>query len=420
MYDLGVCPEFTGGSKFYSISEAFAMEMKNCTAGYACLDITPPLGTAMIGAGPRTVKGVFDPLYVRAVAFGEGDKSAVLLVCDLLGMYGKFGHSWPGQIAEELGLEKDSVILCCTHTHTGPSPASDKQYFAWLYRRLKDAAQMALDDRKSVTDVCWAEGEAPKGTAQVRRYVMKDGSITTHPVSCNPETIRHVSAGDNSIRVVRILREGGEEIALVNFQTHPDNVGGEFISADYPGMLCRRIEEERDNVRCVFLDGAEGQLVRNDKLHEFVPKSLENTQAYADVITDAALPLFEQTESTGMEGLHFAQKTIEPKSAPEGTKGWDDDYPEVRPLIISTMVFCGLALVGIPGEPYYEMGTHIRGYSKFPVTCVICQANGSHGYYPMLADFGHPGGSYEPNVTHVAPGTAEQMVVTAEEMLRAF
>ena len=406
--------------KFSKYLGGVVMELKNCTAGYACLDITPPLGTAMIGAGPRTVKGVLDPLFVRAVAFGEGEKSAVLLVCDLLGMYGKFGHEWPGKIAEELGLDKESVILCCTHTHTGPSPAADKQYFAWLYRRLCDAARMALDDSKPVADVRWAEGDAPKGTAQVRRYVMKDGSITTHPTSCDPDTIRHVSAGDNSMRVVQILREGGDEIDLVNFQTHPDNVGGEYISADYPGMLCKRIEAERENVRCVFLDGAEGQLVRNDKMHPFVPKSMENTAAYADIITDTALPLFNETVSTQTAGLHFAQKTLEPKSAPEGTKGYDESYPEVRPIIISTLVFCGVALVGIPGEPYYEMGTHIRGYSKFPVTCIICQANGSHGYYPMLADFGHPGGSYEPRVTHFVPGTAEQIMVTAEEMLRSF
>ena len=92
------------------------MEQKTCTAGYARLDITPPLGMAMIGAEPRTVKGVRDPLFVRAVAFGEGERHAVLLVCDLLGMYGPWGHEWPGKIAQDVGLEPDAVILCCTHT----------------------------------------------------------------------------------------------------------------------------------------------------------------------------------------------------------------------------------------------------------------------------------------------------------------
>ena len=47
-----------------------------CTAGFARLDITPPLGVPMIGAGPRTVKGVLDPLYVCYVAVSDGSAKA--------------------------------------------------------------------------------------------------------------------------------------------------------------------------------------------------------------------------------------------------------------------------------------------------------------------------------------------------------
>ena len=82
--------------------------MDNYTAGFARLDITPPLGLKMIGTGftgpLRFTKGVLDPLYVNAIAFGGEDKSAVILVCDLLGIYDSL-ELWPGEVAEKLGLD---------------------------------------------------------------------------------------------------------------------------------------------------------------------------------------------------------------------------------------------------------------------------------------------------------------------------
>lgn len=395
------------------------MDMTNCTAGFARLDITPPLDVAMIGAGPRKIKGVLDPLYVNAVAFGNGDCSAVLLVTDLLGMYGKFGNEWPGQIAEKLGLDKDSVILCCTHTHTGPSPVSDKMYFEWLFRRLCDAAQMALDDRKPVTDVCWSEGMT-EDTVFVRRYLTTDGQVVSHPKYGDPEIVGPVTDPDESVRLVRILRQDSPEIVLVNCQFHPDNVGGEYVSGDYPNALRNQIEALRDNVHCVYLDGAQGQLVGSTTMRPRVPKSHEKGTGFGIKLAGAVLPLFEKTISTGMSGLNWAQTTVALKAKPEGVKGYDDDYPEVRPVIVSAITFCGLALVGMPGEPFCEIGQQVRANSKYPVTCLMCQANGSHGYFPMEGDYAQPGNSYEPRVSHVLPGSAETLIRTAGDLLQTI
>ncbi len=392
------------------------MEMKDYSAGFARLDITPPLGVAMIGAGPRKTKGVLDPLYVNAVAFGDGEKSAVLLVADLLGMYGKFGFEWPGKIAQTVGLDKESVILCCTHTHTGPSPSADKEYFDWLFRRLCDAAQMALDDRKTMTDVCWAEGMT-EDTVFVRRYLTTDGRVVSHPKYGNPEIVGPVTDPDETVRLVRILREDAPEIAIVNCQFHPDNVGGEYVSADYPGALRNTVEQERDNVHCVYLDGAEGQLVGGTCMRPHVPKSHEKGTRFGVKLAGYTLPLFDKVVSTGKDGLQFAQATVDLKATPEGVKGYDDDYPDVRPVIVSTISFCGMGLVGLPGEPFCEMGQYIREHSPAEVTCISCQANGAHGYFPMEGDYAIPGDSYEPRVSHVEPGSAETLMKTAVELL---
>ena len=124
------------------------MDMTNFTAGFARLDITPFMGVEMAGSwNARGVQGVLDPLYVNAIAFGDGEKSAVLLVADLVGLRGMERELRP-QVAQAAGLSEDAVILHCTHTHTGPNVMADPQYKEFFGRRMCDAAIMALADRK--------------------------------------------------------------------------------------------------------------------------------------------------------------------------------------------------------------------------------------------------------------------------------
>ena len=56
------------------------MDMKNCTAGFARLDITPPMGVPLGGSWQaRNAKGVHDPLMVNAVAFGDAQNDIPML-----------------------------------------------------------------------------------------------------------------------------------------------------------------------------------------------------------------------------------------------------------------------------------------------------------------------------------------------------
>lgn len=392
------------------------MDMKNYSAGFARLDITPPLGVTMIGAGPRKTKGVLDPLQVNAVAFGGEDKSAVILVCDLLGMYGKFGDEWPAEIAEKLGLDKGSVFIHCTHTHTGPSPSADKEYLAWLFRRLCDAAQIALDDRKPVIDVQWAEGMT-EDLIFTRRYLMRDGRVETHPVAGNtgnPDIVRHYSDPDETVRLVRIIREEGREIVLTNSQNHPDRVGGEYVSADWPAAVRSRIEQERPGVHCIYMNGCQGQLVPGTKLRPHIPKSHKSAMELGNKMAEAMLPLFDKTVSTGMTGLGFAQKTLALKSIPSKAH---PEPPEYWDMVASVITFCGLGVGGLCGEPVSEVGEYVRANSKYPVSFVCCQTNGARGYLPMESYYGLPGTNYEANTTRLAPGGSEQLMNAVLELL---
>jgi len=429
------------------------MENAVYTAGFARLDITPPLGVAIPGAWNKRVGvGVLDPLFVNAIAFGRGDDCAVLLCLDLLGLYGTFAGQLPEKVASAVGLPKEAVFICCTHTHTSPSLGTDALYDEWFVRRLCDAATIAMRERKPVTDVQWAEANA-EGLAFVRRYYIKDGTVLTNPLAS--EVVRYACENDDSMRLVRILREDAPEIAIVNFQSHPDNTGGEYYSADYPGALRDRVEQGRSGVHCVFLDGAQGQMVRSSRFLPRVPASHQAAFDYGYKLGDFALGLFDKTVSTGKQGLSFGQQVTQLKTkrdssrVPEAERivalrmeGRNEEiHPSVKfanylyseanrilslekanldylPATVSAISFCGLALVGIPGEPFNELGKAIRTASGYSVTCVCCQTNGSLGYFPDSKGFDQ--GGYESYNTSVIKGSGEQLAETGIELLASF
>ena len=434
------------------------MDMQNYSAGFARLDITPPLGV-FIGGGwnDRYGKGVHDPLYVDAVAFGDGEKTAVLLVLDNLGLYGPSGTRWPREIEEKLGLEKDSLILCCTHSHTTPAVGTDKLYDEWLFRRLCDAATLAINDRKSIADVQWTENRC-EGMAFVRRYRLDDGTVMTNPAGADlARIVEPASETDDTMRLIRILREEGPEIVLANFQAHPANTGGDWYSADYPGAFRNKVEQLRENTRCVFLDGCQGQMVifPRGKDIGIVRGGREAVFAYGCKLGEMAAAMFDKTVSTGMVGLSFAAKQIEMKTKRDPARVPDAERVlqlhkegkdlEIHPVqkianyilsesrqilslersqrdyqasAVSVITFCGLALTGMPGEPFNEIGKRVRRDSKFPVTCLMCNANGAFGYFPTAEGFDQ--GGYESYNTPYVKGSAEQLADAANELLAAL
>lgn len=429
------------------------MDMTNFTAGFARLDITPFFGVAMGGSwNARGVQGVRDPLQVNAVAFGGEDKSALLIVADLVGIYGTQITEMIEAVAEAANVPVEAINIHCTHTHTGPSAAADEQYAAFLKRRICDAAVIAMADRKPVTDVRHAEVMTEDMTYP-RRYKLSDGTVMTNPAGEWAKMIvDYAGPNDESLRLVRILREDAPEIALVNFASHPDNVHGEYISADFPGAMRNTVEAAHKDVKCVFLQGCEGQMVIGTRLKPRTPSSYEKAMAHGAKLGGYVLDMFDKAVSTGQTGLSFGKKTtsmktkLDPARIPEAQRisdahkaGRDDlihpvqkfaNYMRVeanrilaldkeqlyyKEAQMSAITFCGMAIAGFPGEMFNEVGVQVRKNSRFPVTMTLALCNGALGYFPTAEAFEQ--GGYEAYNTSYAKGAAEQMADTADALL---
>ena len=433
-------------------------------AGFARLDITPPLGVRLGGYYfERFAEGVIDPLYVNALAFSDGEHTAVALVCDLLGVYNDEFRTWSADIADAAGIPVEAVFLHMTHTHTGPvvlgtREPSDPQYDAWLHRRLCDAAVMAVRDLKPITSIRATENES-KGYAFCRRFKMKDGRFQTWGHYIDPDIVAYASKADETFRLVRIAREGGEELALVNFQVHPDTMSGNLVSADYPGVLRELVEAAKPGTKCVFFDGCEGNMGTTDWWHgtDMRLKGKPGAERPGRFLAQSVLEAYDHVQPVEGEGVRFGRvhrmcktkldrENLEAQLAEADRLIYIHEHgneeeelgPDwiATPLVaeayqlrrmaaadlfevdmpVSALSVGGLALLGFPGEPFCEIGVHVRENSPYPVTFSCSQTYSCEGYYPTGEAYDQ--GGYEPRNTRYPKGIGEILMEMGDELLK--
>ena len=287
-------------------------------AGFARVDITPPLGSYMPGYyQERRAKEVLDPLQINMVAFSDGKTTALLAQYDTEAISDPVADMMRDAIVKATGVARDAILLHASHTHDGAFLCAqagqgsnaladarmsdvDRIYIDMAVTRSADAAVEAIRDLKPARLAC-AETEA-KRISFVRRYLMKDGKVRTNPGTNNPDVVKPVGSADESVRVLRVDREGGRPICIINFQTHPDVVGGETITADWPG-LTRSVFEAATfgEALCMVVNGTQGDvnhcnvIPRPGELNglkrdfDAVDRGYEHAWHMANVLASAAL-----------------------------------------------------------------------------------------------------------------------------------
>lgn len=247
---------------------------------------------------------------MRAVAFDDGSTKAMVIALDLCLLGQEYYDSFKESISGATGIDKDAIFINCSHTHTGPlvgtdfasGDSSSKAYDEFLIASVRDAAIYAVDDLCE-SRIETAMGEA-KGISFIRRFRMKDGSIATNPGVNNPNIDYPLGEPNETVKLVKILRDGRDDIFMVNYGTHPDSVGGEYISADYMGYVCSILESAVPSTKCIFLLGPQGDVnyvnvspakgesrISNIDF-DSVPRSIKHAEYMGRVIAGAVLSIW--------------------------------------------------------------------------------------------------------------------------------
>ncbi len=446
--------------------------MNTLNVGYGCVNVTPPLGIEMRGYyQDRHAKGVLDELYLRALALNCGAQTVLLLSMDICVIANPLSLQYRTYVAERTGLPLEAVFLSSTHTHTGPNLQPDARaedqilYRQLLFHKIADAANIALADLKPAK-MGYCVGTAPN-IAFSRRYRMKDGSVQTNPGVNNPDILYPIGEIDERVNVLRFHRKSADDLVLVNFGCHPDTVGGEFLSADWPGFLCRTVEQAIDGTKCIFFNGAQGDVNHvntaprggdlNDMQEGFdgVSRGYGHARHMGRVVAGAVLQVYDKVCYQDVDSLCIMQKDIQiPANLPR-----QDEVPKARYIVemegagrsselpysgmmLTTalanahrilrladgpssfeMMFGAVAignvvLIAIPGEPFSGVGIQLKQAQEWDLVLPLCLTNGCEGYFPMQEAYDE--GGYETAASSFKAGVAELIIREVTALLQDF
>src|SRR4051794_29190341 len=90
-------------------------------AGLKNVGITAPQGWGVSGHFyERLSSGIHDPLQGKAVVFRQGDESAALVFCDLIGVPATISTEVRQHASRKTHIPAANILIAATHTHTGP------------------------------------------------------------------------------------------------------------------------------------------------------------------------------------------------------------------------------------------------------------------------------------------------------------
>ncbi|MEK7403954.1 MAG: hypothetical protein AAB225_02500 [Acidobacteriota bacterium] len=430
---------------------AAAGEQAVFRAGAATSNITPPLGSPIVGGWePYPATYVHDELHARCLVLDDSRTRLAIAVSDNVGIAREVYDEAKRAINQKTGLPLAHMLMSSTHTHSAASargsgamvsrePLDDYQRF--VASRIADCVLMAIHNLEPAR-VGWGLGHEPSQVFN-RRWRMKPGTPMSNPFggadlavmnprSGDPNLLEPAGPTDPEIPFISVQAAGGRPIALLaNYSLHyVGGVGKGHVSADYFAMFAERIGEllgargQDPPFVGIMSNGTSGD-INNINFRDGSPRRrqpYEKMRMVANMVAAEVFRNWQTVEHRDWVPLGAAQTELEiglrvptqaqiewaqaalkkPKDAPrvhirEEIYGRRvlamKDYPPRMPLILQALRIGEVGIAAVPNEVLVQMGLEIKKRSPFPHTFTISLANGSYGYLPTVEQ--HKLGGYE-------------------------
>ena len=401
------------------------------TAGVARRVISPPKGIFLIGYGDRSKgnTGVHDDLTATALVLESGGVRVALVALDIL----TINEFVVDRVRARLAPTE--VILCCSHTHSGPiayanekSPRKNREYINSLVENIVAAVDEAQAKLQPVR-LEYSLGEASVGIN--RRERMPDGHME---IGRNP-----AGARDNSLQVVSVFSQSGERLAtVVNYACHGTVLGPAnlLVSADWIGAMRPRVESELGGLT-LFLQGAAAN-INPDMYWEdgrAFEKAAEQGHAVAEAVQDAVRSESEPVAEAPLEIVRVEAwlPTETRAETPRPPKNYgkpllslakmpgfmaifadlllNQRYPWRSvieavdgfwsvPMRINAVRIGSLALLTFAAETFTEIGMKVKAASPAQHTLFASVSDGCISYLHTAES--HPEGGYEVDIAPLA------------------
>jgi hypothetical protein len=416
-------------------------------AGAAAVDITPTQFPMNMPGGfsANQAEKAHDPFHSRALVLDDGKTTVAMVVVDVLGAGPEVLNEAKAIAAKQTGVAPEKMLICSTHTHSGPSVNTRTEIAAAYYKVFVEGiANSIIRAHAALRPAALGVASHPLPDEVFnRRWYLKPGQMPLNPfgkfdrVKMNPGTNPNVierPAGptDPDITILSVQDTKRKPLALfANYALH--YVGGApkgQMSADYFGEFARvmpsRLGGGEDFV-AMMSNGASGD-INNIPFGTSRPprEPFEQIRLVAAKAADTAWRAHQKIGKhrtqirLGMVQREVSLKyrrpspqdvaeakavlAIKDKAAIEKLPRLAQNYarsvvsaaerPEDQLTVQIQAIRIGdFAVCGIPFETFVEIGLDLKKRSPFPQTMVIGLANGRHGYLPTLEQ--HPLGGYE-------------------------
>ncbi len=378
--------------------------------GTSQIDITPLLGIELCGFANRSQPSdhVLDPLFARIICLEANGKRILLINLDLIGVEGSFVHRMRSELKFCFDIPEDHIQIFATHTHSGPGTVQlnfcgeyAPDFLDILGDKIIQGCDMALKDLESCT-IEFQEGLLELG--RNRR------SESDYPQRTRLGIISWIKA-DEDLKAL-----------MVNYAMHPVCMAGTGISADYPGCVCRNMQEKLPgNPLVMFGLAAAGDIdppgvgVSDEQMNDWGSKLAD--VALASIISDGSKKILLDTSVVRMESrlVEIPLRSLDPEEIDQyadrylADRKWNDEFGSSFSLAVqkwraemkrrvllgpysskkielNCLLIGRVALLFVNAELFSEFENLVRSEIDIPLMVISC-ANGLEGYLPDRKEY---------------------------------
>lgn len=415
-------------------------------AGFARVDITPPLGVQKMGwMADLPTETILDPLHARVVVLANQSERIAIFSLDVLSLRWRDIQDIRQRIEEAFGFPASNILIAATHNHAGPFTGRggifphETHYIETLKTRCVEAFGEAWRGLQP----------AEIGFSRVlefdvafnRRTVTRDGTVQTQLPFLTGEALYPEGPVDPEVAVWQVRSTQGRPLgAFVQFACHPvDHGGTREISSGWPGLLAAKVEASGVPV-CLFLNGAYGNVLNVD-FRQMKPLSMEATAEklfadYQSAVGKMALHDRDPHLASASRTLQLSFRDVTDDEYHGRVRGaqrfchdsvYEGEIDRLRKKIqhrgtqrveIQVLQMGNWYFAGIPAEYFVEFQLNLKT-SLFPKDVyVVGGANGMIGYVPTLDAFQR--GGYETTLgptSFMAPQTGDRIAEAVTEII---
>jgi neutral ceramidase len=397
--------------------------MVGLEAGATKQEITPPVGYALSGYSERTQGsiGVHDPLYAKALVLRSGEVTIGVISCDIISLPNESIAEARGLIEKEAQIAGSNVMMHGTHTHTGPNNRDTGEEWRIILGRKIAGTFLEAWRRLRPAKLGLADGEC---------FIGVNRRNPSSPV--NPHYLYSWPDGPLA-SLVKILRvdgiEGDTICTIVNYGCHGVTLGPHelMISRDFSGYAVDLVERAKPGSICMFLNAPCGNVNPRWSWEVAPPRAavprfnwagaeprwselntqdrFKETERLGHIMGGEVIKVMEQIiDFYDVKELASKTRRISlpvRKDLPEWYRkrhNKNDMDAVERDYELQVLKVGDVAILGLPGEVFLELGMEIGRMSPFKHTLIaeLCNQE-SDGY--ILIPQAYEEGGYEPTAS---------------------